>query len=127
MSREKQENHPTTSDPAGRSTALLGLAAYARLIDDLKRQRQLAAQSGIKPEWIRLPAPRQRCPWTQLSRTGMMEVVVSPALAGKIPVKIVKAVREGKTRGVVMIHFDSLMSYFESLATPNTKLTHEGR
>ena len=116
-------NQETSNGEAGRllpAAHLLGPAAYERLITDIRAQKKLAAQSGIKPEWIRLPAPRERCPWTQFSRSGMCDVVVNPALEGKIPVKVIKAIREGKSRGAVMIHFDSLMAYLNSLASgPN--------
>jgi hypothetical protein len=69
-----------------------------------------------KPEWVRLPAPRERCPITGLSRTTMTELVVpGPANEHRPPVKSVVIRKRGATRGIRLISYDSLMNHLASL------------
>ncbi len=89
---------------------------YDKLLAHLGKEKEKYIQPCAKPEWIRLPAPKSRCPWTQLSRSAMIEMIVEPAAAGALPVKVAKIIREGNTRGITLIHYDSLMGYLDDLA-----------
>lgn len=80
------------------------------------RVEELASPGSGKPEWIRLPPVKGRCPHTGLSRGGM-DQLVSPCAANgyKPPVHSVTLRRRGSARGVRLISYDSLMTYLASL------------
>ena len=62
-----------------------------------------------QPEFIRLPPPRGRCPYTGLSRTSLQE---------RLPfVKHVRLRKSGSSRGIVLIHYASLLAYLRSRMT----------
>lgn len=63
--------------------------------------------------WIRLPQPRNRCPLTGLSRTGLIELCERSNGA----IKVARIQRPGTARGVILIHRESLLAYLDSLAT----------
>jgi len=74
------------------------------------------ALDSVKPEWLRLPAPGHRCPFTGLSRSTLNELIISgPANDGHPPVKSVVLRRRGALRGIRLINYDSLMAYLMSL------------
>lgn len=80
---------------------------------------QAAPQSAamIKPEWLRLPAPGSRCPFTGLSRSTLNELTIpGPANDGIPPVKSVVLRKRGALRGIRLISYDSLMAHLENLA-----------
>lgn len=80
---------------------------------------QIAASvaAAIKPEWLRLPAPGSRCPFTGLSRSTLNELTIpGPANDGHPPVKSSVLRKRGAMRGIRLISYDSLMSHLESLA-----------
>lgn len=76
-----------------------------------------ASATTIKPEFIRLPLPGNRCPYTGLSRTGLCELTApGPRNDNRPPVKSVVLRKRGAAKGVRLISYDSLMAYLESLA-----------
>ena len=58
-----------------------------------------------QPEFIRLPKAGSRCPLTGLSRTSLVELVDSGA------VRATRLRKRGSSRGITLIHKDSLRSY----------------
>ena len=71
--------------------------------------------AALKPEWLRLPAPGNRCPFTGLSRSTLNELTIpGPANDGTPPVKSVVLRKRGALRGIRLISYDSLM---DDLAT----------
>lgn len=77
-----------------------------------------ASQSAatIKPEWLRLPAPGDRCRFTGLSRSTLNELTIpGPANDGTPPVKSVVLRKRGALRGIRLISYDSLMTYLATL------------
>jgi hypothetical protein len=75
------------------------------------------ATAAIKPEWLRLPAPGSRCPFTGLSRSTLNELTIAgPANDGNPPVKSVVLRKRGALRGIRLISYDSLMAHLENLA-----------
>jgi hypothetical protein len=76
----------------------------------------VATAATIKPEWLRLPAPGSRCPFTGLSRSTLNELTIAgPANNGNPPVKSVVLRKRGALRGIRLISFDSLMAHLENL------------
>lgn len=72
---------------------------------------------SVKPEWLRLPAPGQRCRFTGLSRSTLNELTIpGPANDGRPPVKSVVLRKRGALRGIRLISYDSLMGYLDKLA-----------
>lgn len=72
---------------------------------------------AVKPEWLRLPAPGNRCPYTGLSRSTLNELTIAgPANSGVPPVKSVVLRKRGAMRGIRLINYDSLMNYLAGLA-----------
>ncbi len=73
--------------------------------------------ANIRPEWLRLPQPGHRCPYTGLSRSTLNELTI-PGLANdnRPPVKSVVLRKRGAMRGIRLISYDSLMAYLDSLA-----------
>ena len=61
-------------------------------------------------EFLRLPKPGERCPITQLSRTGIIEL----GEAGLV--KLVRVRKPGTTRGCVLVVRQSLLDYLHGLA-----------
>ena len=75
-----------------------------------------ATATTIKPEWLRLPAPGNRCPFTGLSRSTLNELTIAgPANNGNPPVKSVVLRKRGALRGIRLISYDSLMAHLENL------------
>jgi hypothetical protein len=72
--------------------------------------------SAVPPEWIRLPKPRERCPFSGLSRTTLTELVI-PCQANhyRPQVKSVVLKKPGAIRGIRLIHRESLFRYLEGL------------
>jgi hypothetical protein len=79
----------------------------------------------LKPEFIRLPSPKARCPYTGLSRSTVAELCV-PCVANGFnpPVKSAVIRKRGAIRGIRLIDYNSLMSYIISL--PNTGAEERG-
>ncbi len=69
-----------------------------------------------KPEFIRLPLPGRRCPFTGLSRTTLCELTIdSPANGFKAPVCSHVLRKRGALRGIRLIDYDSLIGYLKGL------------
>jgi hypothetical protein len=74
------------------------------------------ASESPKPEWLRLPAPGERCRYSGLSRSTLNELTIAgPGNECRPPVKSVVLRKRGAMRGIRLISYDSLMSYLGSL------------
>jgi hypothetical protein len=81
-----------------------------------KKQTPVNQLSNPKqPEWIRLPRAGERCPYSNLSRSTLNNLIL-PCKANKNcpPVKSSVVRQKGATRGVRLIHRASLMAYIEA-------------
>ena len=77
----------------------------------------VALSETTKPEWVRLPAPGNRCRFTGLSRSTLNELAIAgPANDGVPPVKSVVLRKRGALRGIRLISYDSLMGYLATLS-----------
>jgi hypothetical protein len=78
----------------------------------------VATSAGtVKPEWLRLPVPGERCRFTGLSRSTLNELTIpGPANGGTPPVKSVVLRKRGALRGIRLISYDSLMGYLADLS-----------
>jgi hypothetical protein len=75
------------------------------------------ASGPEKPEFIRLPLPGARCPYTGLSRTSLAELCAPcPANDNRPPVKSVVIRKRGALRGIRLVSYDSLMAHLASLS-----------
>jgi len=71
---------------------------------------------SVKPEWLRLPAPGNRCRFTGLSRSTLNELTIAGVANGGLPpVKSVVLRKRGALRGIRLINYDSLMQYLAEL------------
>ena len=70
----------------------------------------MPASSIADAEFISLPRPRERCRFSTLSRTGLVELLDSGAIKG------VTIRRPGATRGKRLVLKSSLASYLHGLA-----------
>lgn len=100
--------HHTQAIQDGQSTTeLIGTTTASRAI---KRD----------PVFIRLPKTGTLCPYSALTRSKLNELILPcPANNFAPPVRSVVVCRNGKTRGVRLISFRSLMDY---LNAPNTEV-----
>lgn len=75
-----------------------------------------ASPSPARPEFLRLPQPGKRCPYTGLSRSTLNELTIpGPANDNRPPVKSVVLRKRGAMRGIRLISYDSLMTYLHGL------------
>ena len=75
-------------------------------------------EPAVKPEWVRLPAPGKRCPYTGLSRSTLNELTIAgPVNDDRPPVKSVVLRKRGALRGIRLINYDSLMQYLDGLGS----------
>ena len=82
----------------------------------------LGFNNNWEPEFIRLPRPRTRCERTNISRSKMCELVLpSKANGFKPPVRSVVVRQKGKTRGVRLISYPSLINYLNSCGLVDDK------
>jgi hypothetical protein len=64
-----------------------------------------------EPEFIRLPKPRARCPYSSLSRTTLIEHLPH--------IRHVRLRKEGSTRSIILVHLPSLREFLEArMSTP---------
>ena len=72
-----------------------------------------------KPDWIRLPRAGEKCPYSNLSRSTLNNLIL-PCKANKNvpPVKSAVVRQKGATRGVRLIHRASLMAYIAAGQEP---------
>jgi hypothetical protein len=74
-----------------------------------------------RPEFIRLPQPGKRCPYTGLSRSGLNNLVLPCDLNGfKPPVRSVCLRQRGAVRGTRLICYDSLIGYLRHQGASDT-------
>ena len=75
-------------------------------------------RAPVDPPFIRLPRDGERCPWTGLTRAWINKLIF-PAEGTNDPprVRSFELVDPGKSRGVRLIDFASLMSYIRSQAS----------
>ena len=74
------------------------------------------AEANIRPEFIRLPAPNERCRYTGLSRSTLCELSIPSRKNGfQPPVKSVLIRKRGALRGIRLLAYDSLIGYLKSL------------
>lgn len=86
---------------------------YFNITDRLPRA-SVAAQ--ISPEFIRLPKPNTRCPYTGLSRSGLNNLILPSASNGfKAPVRSVCIRKRGAIRGTRLIEYNALVQHLHSL------------
>lgn len=77
----------------------------------------LTAHEQLRPEWIRLPKPGDRCHYSGLSRSTLNELVIpGPANDHLPPVKSAVIKKRSALRGIRLISYDSLMEYIETLS-----------
>jgi hypothetical protein len=73
---------------------------------------EIPSDMCLKPEFIRLPKPKQVCQYTGLTRSFINLLVLPNKQNGyNPPVKSVKLRLRGAKAGVRLIHFTSLMDY----------------
>jgi hypothetical protein len=90
---------------------------------DRSLEEQLARILTKVPPILRLPPPGARCPYSQLSRTGLGELVTPTARnGGKPPVQAIyqRAHRYAK-RGIWLIPTENLFRYLLSLGTSSVE------
>ncbi|MDP0500740.1 MAG: hypothetical protein Q7P63_11655 [Verrucomicrobiota bacterium JB022] len=83
---------------------------------NLKAAALTQSATHSKPEFIRLPLPGKRCPYTGLSRSTLNELTIASDTNDYNPPVDSKVLRKrGATRGIRLINFDSLISYLNEL------------
>ena len=71
------------------------------------------------PEWIRLPRSGDKCPYSNLSRSTLNNLILPCAANGHCPpVKSASIRARYATRGIRMINLPSLLEYIEAQAPP---------
>lgn len=97
-----------------------GLAASARRFG--ARESPNFNPVSTTPAFIRLPKPKQNCPVTGLSRTGMYNLCVPCTANGFRPIVPAKCLRQpGNLRGVWLVPYPQLIGFLTSLPTPRLK------
>ena len=88
----------------------------------MNQHDQPPADVIVRPEWVRLPKGRKRCPYTGLSRTSLNELCLPCAANnGRPPVVSFALKRRGAKRGPRLVSYDSLMGHLEALANGQRK------
>jgi hypothetical protein len=90
--------------------------AVVKKLDPAQILPRVLLDAVAQPVYMRLPAPRTRCPRTGLSRSGMADLCV-PGKANnfKPPVRSVfLKLQKGGKRGIRLVDYKSLISYLES-------------
>jgi len=81
---------------------------------------QVQADHAPQPEWITPPArsvpgkPPVRCPYTGLSRSTLLDLIVE-SIGTEHEVVIKHRRKAGADKGVILIHYPSLNAYLHSL------------
>jgi len=74
-------------------------------------------QTPAEPEFLRLPPPGVRCPFTGLSRSALNELILPTELNGlKPPVHSFCIRRRGARTGIRLIDYASLKAYIRANA-----------
>lgn len=75
-----------------------------------------ASVRAVRPDYIRLPLPGNRCPFTGLSRSTLAELCTPcPVNTFNPPVESRVIRKRGAVRGIRLIKYDSLMAHLEAL------------
>jgi hypothetical protein len=72
----------------------------------------------IRPAFIRLPKPGRECPFSHLSRTGLVNLCVPNKINGfKPPVRsiVLRQANPKSKRGARLVDYDSLIAYLRGL------------
>lgn len=64
----------------------------------------------VRPEWLRLPKPGQRCPVSGLCRS-YLHTLVRDGKVGTVSIR-----ERGRKTGIRLINYDSLMAFIASQA-----------
>ena len=68
--------------------------------------------AAVRPEFVGLPKPGTRCPWTGLSRSKLNELILPSASNGYRPPVVSKMLRHpGRVRGIRLIVLAGLLSH----------------
>ena len=85
----------------------------------------LTGDAHPKVEWIRLPRPGSRCPYTGLSRSTLMELCIPRE--GTAPVKSAVIRKPGAIRGIRLVHYASLLAHLDGLVGCSTSTPKVGK
>lgn len=85
----------------------------AQLSDHNVASKLSLSNAQIFPAFVRLPKSGTRCPWTGLSRSALCELI----LPARAPVKSVVLRRRGASRGIRLIHLQSLLDHLHAQGT----------
>ena len=98
---------PTTKTPQqdGPAQLLEGHPTFHGQPPAWARTRFTPALPGTVPEFAKLPAPRERCPFSGASRSWLID----QDKAGNI--RLVRVRQPGRTRGAVFVHVPSLLDF----------------
>lgn len=95
-----------------------------------KNEVQRCADSTSVPplaEYLRLPPPVQRCPLTGLSRSTLNELILPCEGNGyRPPVRSILLKKRHATRGIRLIHRESLLDYLNSLQVAHANVLGNG-
>lgn len=79
------------------------------------------SNTGVLPEFIRIPRVGQRCPHSGLTRNPMLALVTPNASNGnRPPVRGVLLRKPGAMRGIRLVHLPSLLAYLNEEADKQT-------
>ncbi|MCI0744879.1 MAG: hypothetical protein L0Y58_05675 [Verrucomicrobia subdivision 3 bacterium] len=78
------------------------------------RQVQQTQTTQTRPIWIRPPRANQRCPYTNLARSSILDLIKErDDRPGKPPVEARYLQKDGAKRGIWLIKLDSLLAHIE--------------
>jgi hypothetical protein len=86
------------------------------MVNKNARELPLTRKAPVRPIYIRLPRPREHCPYTGMSRSGLADICVANKANGfRPPVRSIylKKNKYAK-RGIRLIEYASLMKYLRS-------------
>lgn len=117
----KEDRQSILEQAVATARELMRLCNYGEsglTVEDFKSAVAKATQSDdhqLRPEWIRMPGNKGRCPYTGLGRSLLYTLVTPCAANGHMPpVRSVSVRRRGNMRGVRLIHLQSLLDYLDS-------------
>ena len=125
--RTSEDSSTATLNPT-LAAPLTGLPTFHGPPPPGMERRFAPAPVGQVPEWAKLPAPREKCPFTGASRSWLLD---QEAL-GRI--KIVRVRQPGRMRGACFVFVPSLLALLRgelekqtaTAVTPEAKMAAEG-
>ena len=113
---------PTTKTPQqdGPAQLLEGHPTFHGQPPAWAQSRFTPAPPGAVPEFCKLPAPRERCPFSGASRSWLID----QAAAGNI--RLVRVRQPGKIRGAVFVHVPSLLDFLRREMEQQNGAAQEG-